>query len=114
MILSGAAVGVVVTRTREPFRAMDALREYSFAKERQFKSWTMLAGWATYDRHDPNIDPTVDNMADPLAALKAINAVGGGTPFFVERRGEVEERVGICCMMWSRKAAFWKWQASCN
>ena len=79
-VLSGAAVGVVVTKTRDPYRAMDALREYAGAKGRQFYNWTMLTGWAKYDSQNMDADPTIDNEVDPFSALKKINAIGQANP----------------------------------
>ena len=79
-ILHQTAVGVVLCRTREPYRVMAAVRDFAFAEKEpmDFKAWTILHGWATFDRLKPSDEPVCDNVAEPFAALKAINAVGGG------------------------------------
>ncbi len=72
-----AAVPVVMVRTREPFRAIDSLRELAFSEDdMQFKSWSVVHGWATYDRANPERAPQVDGITDPLAALKMVNGIG--------------------------------------
>ena len=77
MNLHMAAVPVVMIRTREPFRAIDTLREFAFSEEDMaFKSWSVLHGWATYDRTNPERAPQVDGTQDPLRALQMINGLG--------------------------------------
>jgi AAA+ superfamily predicted ATPase len=78
-ILSQAAIGVVLVRTREPFRAIETIRDFAFAEDTDFRVWTISNGWANYDRRNPTAEPTTDNVIDPLAALKAINGVAGST-----------------------------------
>lgn len=81
-ILHQAAIGVVLIRTKEPFRAVDALRDFAFADNMEFKLWTILQGWQSYDKSRPTDDPTADPATtDPLAALKAITGMGGGKAF---------------------------------
>lgn len=80
-ILSQAAIGVVLVRTREPFRAIETIRDFAFAEETDFKVWTISGGWATYDRRNPTQEPTLDNLIDPLAALKAVNGINGSQGF---------------------------------
>lgn len=75
--LHRAAIGVTQVRTKEPFRAIDALRDFAYTQKMEFKVWTILQGWQTGDRTNPDRDPAVDNVIDPLAALKAITAMGG-------------------------------------
>jgi AAA+ superfamily predicted ATPase len=91
-VLSQAAIGVVVTRSREPFRAIDALREYAAATDNEFRVWTMSHGWALYDPRSPDSDPTYDGLADPIGALRAINDSNTG---FSER--------GVYVMMYPHK-----------
>lgn len=74
-ILHQAAVGVVLTRSREPFRAIEAYRDFAFAEQLAFKTWTITSGWSTWDRNNPDAEPTSDNQADPFTALKAINGI---------------------------------------
>lgn len=77
-VLSRAAIGVVLTRTREPFRVVAALRDYSAATDNDFRAWTISQGWATYDKRTPDADPVTDGLSDPIAALKQINDPNGG------------------------------------
>lgn len=94
-ILNAAAVGLTVTRTRDPYRVIEALREYAFTKKRQFYNWTMLTGWATFDTEDIDKDPAIDNDDDPYSALRKINAVGSATP------DEHQMKEGIYVMTWT-------------
>ena len=80
-ILHHAAVGVILVRTREPLRAVDVLRQFAFADNLEFKRWSVLHGWTTYNSADPSAEPQTDNNADPVASLKMIQAIGGGTPW---------------------------------
>lgn len=80
-ILHQAAIGVTQVRTKEPFRAIEALRDFAFADSMEFKLWTILQGWQTYDKQRPTDEPTADNLIEPLAALKAITGMGGGEGF---------------------------------
>jgi len=79
-ILSGAAVGVVVVRTKEPFRAIDALKDHCRDREAQFHKWTITTGWQTYKLavEGPNDEDTptvVDGTQDIIPALATINAM---------------------------------------
>ncbi|RWP30694.1 AAA family ATPase [Mesorhizobium sp.] len=47
----------------------------------EFRLWTVLHGWQKFDKARPQDEPTEDNIAEPLAALKAITGMGGGDPF---------------------------------
>jgi AAA+ superfamily predicted ATPase len=76
--LHQAAVGVVLTRTREPFRLIDTLRDFAFGEGMPFKVWTLIHGWATYDPQNP-AQPETDGMVDAFGAVKLINAIGGGS-----------------------------------
>ncbi len=91
-ILHQAAVGVIMVRTREPFRAVETLSTFAFSVEGlEFKCWSILAGWATWNRSDPSADPVSDNAIEPMAALKAIGGIGGGDGF----------ENGVYCFMYS-------------
>lgn len=81
MTLHQAGVGVSLCRSREPFRAIETLRDFAFAEQLDFKVWTVTNGCATHDRNNPESEPTCDNMAEPFAALKAINGGAGQTGF---------------------------------
>jgi len=95
-ILHQAAVGVVLVRTKEPFRAIEALRDFAFTDKMDFKLWTILNGWQTYDRSRPTEDPQMDGVVDPLAALRAIAANG-------PNQGQPFPETGVYVMMYPHK-----------
>lgn len=77
-ILSQAAVGVVMVRTREPFRAMDELRLYAHAENMGYRTWTIAHGWAIHSRANQDADPViVPSTVEPVAALRAISPAEG-------------------------------------
>lgn len=73
-INDNAAVGVILTRTREPQRLEDGMRKKFLmsAKPRKFKSWNVVSGWL--DGLKPRVDVTGDNSVDLFAALKKMVA----------------------------------------
>lgn len=73
-ILSNAAIGVIVTRTREPYRVVQTLKTWALAEKPKFSffDWTVIAGWRIHNMNDPDAEPTNDNMLDPFNAMKAI------------------------------------------
>lgn len=74
-----AAVGVILCRTREPYRAIWAIRNYAFSKDGMgFANWTHLFGWETYDRANPMAEPTQDGEKSVVAALAKIGGLGEG------------------------------------
>lgn len=75
-IMSRAAVGVIVVRTREPYRFMDVLHDYAAQKKRQFKLWKNTRGWEVFDVNDPEADPKPDNEIAVVGALEKIGADG--------------------------------------
>lgn len=80
--LSQAAIGVILCRTREPFRAIDTIRDFAYAEQTNFKVWTIADGWQTYDRAKPGDPPTpVPNSADPYQALRMVANDGGNDTF---------------------------------
>lgn len=93
--LHQAAIGVIQVRTKEPFRAIEAMRELAFGESMEFKLWTILQGWQTYNKDRPSDDPECDSVVDPLAALKAITGMGGTGTGFKEK--------GIYVMMHAHK-----------
>lgn len=82
MTLSQAGVGVVLTRTREPFRAIETLRDFAFAEDLDFKVWTITSGWATHDKDNLDAEPQSDGIVEPFAALRAINGSNQGQTAF--------------------------------
>ena len=81
-ILTAASIGVVLCRTREPYRAIDTLREFAHADKVNFKSWTIASGWANYDKADIAADPTyMPGSNEPVMALRAIMPTDGADTF---------------------------------
>lgn len=72
-ILNQAAVGVILVRTREPFRAIETIHTFASSERLSYKVWTISRGWADY-KSDPEVEPTTDNVVDPLAALRKIGS----------------------------------------
>ena len=71
-----AAIPIILVRTREPFRAIETLKDFAFAEQGtgalDFKSWSIVQGWASYNKKKPKELPETDNTIDPSAALKMI------------------------------------------
>lgn len=80
-LLHASAIGVSIIRTREPFRALDTLREWAYANRLPYKVWSMLNGWNTYDPANANAAPTADNTREIATAVAMIDAISGGNPF---------------------------------
>ena len=77
-VLSASGVGVVATRTREPFRAIEALRDWAFAKDIPFGVWNVRDGWTKQNpTDDPEMIPKKDSMIDPYGAMQLILDVAG-------------------------------------
>lgn len=74
-ILYDAAVGVIVCRTREPYRAIDAIKTLSFAKKMPLHMWTVLNGWSKIET-DGKQEPG-DNTKDPNMGLQKIGGLDG-------------------------------------
>lgn len=73
MTLSASGCGVVFTRTREPFRAMDALKEFAFSKSLPFNVWNFVDGWKTrLPTDDSDKEPAQNKNNDVFSALKWI------------------------------------------
>lgn len=88
---SSAGVGVMLTRTREPFRCIESLREYAFSKELPFLVWNVRDGWLKQTHTDnPDSPSKPDGQVDPYKALKRILDVDGG--------GSQKMDKGICVM----------------
>ena len=75
-ILDAAAVGVILCRTREPHRVVEAVKAYAFSRQRDFFNWSLLYGWETYSRTSPTDPPKTDGNQNPVDALNKIGAVG--------------------------------------
>ena len=73
-VLSQAGIGVILCRTREPFRAIETLRDTAFADDLQFKAWSISAGWQTFNKARPDEKPKTDGVIDPVAALKSLGS----------------------------------------
>ncbi|AHC30467.1 AAA+ family ATPase [Rhizobium phage vB_RleS_L338C] len=81
-ILDKAAVGVILCRTREPYRALDTIKDYAFGEDVECRLWTVLYGWAKYNKADPTAAPQVDNLKEINGALMAIGDIAGSTTGF--------------------------------
>lgn len=78
-ILHKAGVGVTLCRSHEPFRVIEALRDFAMGEaDHAFKHWTVLHGWHSVDRSNPAEEPDTDGNADLLSAMRAINDFGNG------------------------------------
>lgn len=70
--LAKAAVGVVIVRTREPYRALSSLHEFAMDNKNIFSVWKISNGWNTYDINDIEAEPKADNESAPVVALRKI------------------------------------------
>lgn len=78
-VLSRSGCGVMFTRTREPYRAMDAIKELAFAEAIPFGQWDAVNGWRISRPSDaPGAKPHAQKTLDPLAAMKWLMNVDGG------------------------------------
>lgn len=75
-VLHGAAVGVVVVRTREPSRFSEALLYFAQEMKLQFRLWKCTDGWNTYNMRQPDVPPTADKQT---AIVTAVDVIGGNT-----------------------------------
>jgi len=84
--LSSSGVGVMLTRTREPFRAIESLREFAFSKGLPFGIWNIRDGWTKYTSEEFESGTIVngDGVADVYKALKKIMDIDGGGKEFWE------------------------------
>lgn len=70
--LSQAGIGVILCRTREPFRAMETLRDQAFADDLEYRSWTLSKGWERHDKAAPDAELKSDGSFDPVAAIRKL------------------------------------------
>lgn len=94
MVLHSAAIGVVQVRTTEPFRAIEAIRDFAYAEEKNFRFWNIVDGWVTISKSNPDAKPTTDSLSDPFQALMALTGKGGGNAFETDN-----SKGGIYCMV---------------
>lgn len=90
-ILSGASVGIIISRTREPYRCHMALRDYTAATNKELKAknrepfdyklWTATNGWGTFDLDQPAKPPKTDGNVEATDALACIHGKGGSNNF---------------------------------
>lgn len=77
-VLSASGVGVVATRTREPFRAIEALKDWAFSKGLNFGLWNVRDGWIKQSpTDDPDQIPAKSGSVDPYDSLMQILDVAG-------------------------------------
>lgn len=68
-----SAVAVVLVRTREPYRAIESLKDFALReKNLDFKEWWITFGWGKYSKDSIETDETT---CDPVSALKAVHDV---------------------------------------
>ena len=79
--LNQAAVGVIMVRTREPSRALKALRMFAFSNRLDFRFWNILDGWTK--AIDANTDEEADRVGDPMPALLFVGSEPAGSGIFV-------------------------------
>lgn len=76
-ILHSSAVGVILTRTREPYRAELALAEWAHVNEvGAFKRWDCLYGWLERTP-DERKNPPPDGKKEVVNALSLIQDING-------------------------------------
>ena len=75
-VLSSAGTGVVLTRAREPFRVIAALREMSTKSSLNYKMWNVVGGWHSYGEETDQATNR-DKVFNPQAALKKIADLDG-------------------------------------
>lgn len=82
-IYANAGTGVILTRAREPFRVVAALREVAFKQAGEFKQWNIIGGWHSFDALNPAAPPVRDKLRNPQQALmKIMDLDGDGTAAF--------------------------------
>ena len=89
-VMYGAAIGVTLIRTKEPFRAMDAIHDFAIVKGKNFSSWSNTVGWSDFVAgvNPENVAP--DRQTQPVPALFSINGVAGDNA----------KEKGIFAMVW--------------
>lgn len=79
-IHSDSGTGVLLTRAREPFRVIAALREQAMLSTTgsEFKVWNIIGGWHSYDHAKPEAQPVRDKTKiNPQLAVKAVGDLDG-------------------------------------
>jgi AAA+ superfamily predicted ATPase len=77
--LSESGCGVMFTRTREPYRAVEAIHELAFAEGLPFGRWDVINGWVVNRPSDAvGAKPEQQKVFDPLSAMKWLMDVDGG------------------------------------
>lgn len=76
-----AYVGVVLCRTREPYRAIETLRQFAAAESMNgFYVWSILRGWEKYNLANPDDAPSSDNQNEPMGAIRWVGSDQAPTP----------------------------------
>lgn len=71
---------VIITRTREEFRLMQALRDFTFTNETHYQWWTTINGWAHLGENTAKGKTTderkvdYDKVFDPVEALRVVHS----------------------------------------
>lgn len=93
-LLCQSGVGVIVARSREPYRVMEALKEMAFVDamyDKTFRQWDIVRGWVSPNLSRPDADPHIEKIEHPYMALKRIDDLDGS--------GESAWKKGMFAMM---------------
>lgn len=71
---SDAAIGVILVRTREPYRAQEVIQEWSVRQDKIFKVWTVLTGWQSFPIPDERMSGDTD-YTKPIGQDEAYDPV---------------------------------------
>lgn len=68
-----AAIGVIVVRTKETYRTVEAIRESAIMKNQEFKYWECVNGWRAFSPADGQGDDVMLDMCFTATADDNIN-----------------------------------------
>jgi AAA+ superfamily predicted ATPase len=74
---ANAGAGVILTRAREPFRVIAALRDLALQQAGEFRQWNIIGGWHTFDAAKPDAPPARDKLRNPQQALMKVGDLDG-------------------------------------
>lgn len=78
-LLTKSGCGVMLTRTREPFRAIDATKEFAFSINLPFGQWDVVNGWKVWSPAQAVDSPPLEQkIKAPIPAMKWLMDVDGG------------------------------------
>lgn len=71
-IFDAAGVGVLLCRTREPYRAISVLRQFAFGAKQELFVWSNISGWARHNAAQAGKEVVPDSVKEPNMALAKI------------------------------------------